>query len=133
MSHTDPELLQQFLREELPGDQMMMGGVVTFCIDAMDQTLSYSRSLPQTPATHLVFQRKDGHLSRLARCSNCQTWYPWTQSEEESWCDKQACYYNECENAFLQNLPVLLLWVRSFQAGNRHACEGGRGQGPAVA
>jgi hypothetical protein len=36
MSHTDPELLQQFLREELPGDQMMMGGVVTFCIDAMD-------------------------------------------------------------------------------------------------
>ena len=66
-------------QRELPGDQM--GGVVTFCIDAIYQTLSYSRSLPQTPATHLVFQRKDGHLSRLARCSNCQTWYPWTQSE----------------------------------------------------
>jgi hypothetical protein len=125
---TGPELLQQFLDEELPGDQM--GGVVTFCIGARDQTLSYSRSLdslPQTPAAHLVFQRKDGHLSRLARCSNCQTWYPWTQSEEESWCDEQACQCNpRVEMLLCKTCPFYYCGCDHFKSEtDKHAEKGG--------
>ena len=80
---TDPGFLEWF-QAESPGDQRC---VVTFSINKGPKTLSYqwsNDSLPLTPATHLVFQRKDGRLSRLVRCSKCQKWYLWAESEEES-------------------------------------------------
>jgi len=118
-------------QRELPGDHM--GGVVTFCIDAIDQTLSYSRSfdsLPQTTATHLVFQRKDGRLSRLARCSNCRMWYPWTQSEEESLCDEQCKQACQCDPRvkmfFCKTCPFYYCGCDHFKSETeKHAKKGG--------